>query len=96
MLILIQVALSLFPVLLFLIALVSLDSYKLVGLISAIKTIYIGGVVAIIAFFLNKWLSLQFTDTKFSVFCRALDNVLREEPSSKILPLKAQPYLNPW
>ncbi len=61
MFILIKIALSLFPVLLFLIALVSLDSYKLVRLIAVIQTIFIGGFVAIVAYFLNNWFSPLFS-----------------------------------
>lgn len=63
MFILIKIAFSLFPVLIFLLALVSFDSYKLVRLRSIIQTIFIGGLVAIVAYFMNHWLSSLFVDS---------------------------------
>ncbi|MCU0643866.1 MAG: PrsW family intramembrane metalloprotease, partial [bacterium] len=77
MFILIKIALSLFPVLLFLIALVSLDSYKLVRLRSIVLTIFIGGIVAIVAYFLNNWLSPLFVDS-ISDYSRYISPVIEE------------------
>lgn len=73
----IKITLSLFPVLLFLIALVSLDSYKLVRLIVVIQTIYIGGLVAIAAYFLNNWLSPLFANS-ISHYTRYVSPVIEE------------------
>lgn len=77
MVILFKITLSLFPVFLFLIALVSLDSYKLVKLIVVIQTIYIGGVVAIVAYFLNNWLSPLFAHS-ISNYTRYVSPVIEE------------------
>jgi RsiW-degrading membrane proteinase PrsW (M82 family) len=77
MFILIKIALSFFPVLIFLIALVSLDSYKLVRLSSVIRTILIGGFIAIVAYFLNTWLSPLFADT-ISSYTRYVSPVIEE------------------
>lgn len=77
MFILFKITLSLFPVFLFLIALVSLDSYKLVKLIVVIQTIYIGGVVAIVAYFLNNWLSPLFAHS-ISNYTRYVSPVIEE------------------
>lgn len=77
MFLLIKITLSLFPVLIFLLALVSLDSYKLVRLIAVIQAIYVGGVVAIGAYFLNTWLSPLFADTIFS-YTRYVSPVIEE------------------
>lgn len=75
--ILLKIAFSLFPVLLFLVALVSLDSYKLVRLIAVIKTIAIGGLVALIAYVLNTRLSPLFADS-LSIFIRYISPVIEE------------------
>jgi len=77
MFILIKIALSLFPVIIFLLALVSLDSYKLVKLTSVIRTIFIGGVVAILAYFLNHWLFPLFVDST-SHYTRYVSPVIEE------------------
>ncbi|MBN1540771.1 PrsW family intramembrane metalloprotease [candidate division KSB1 bacterium] len=72
-----KIAFSLFPVLLFLIALVSLDSYKLVRLRSVLISIVIGGVAAIIAYVVNTRLSPLFADSP-SLFFRYLSPVIEE------------------
>ncbi len=72
-----KIAFSLFPVLLFLVALVSLDSYKLVRLQSVIKTIVFGGLVAMIAYVLNNHLSLMFSGS-MSLFFRYISPVIEE------------------
>jgi RsiW-degrading membrane proteinase PrsW (M82 family) len=77
MLILIKIALSLFPAFLFLIALISLDSYKLVRLTSVIQTIFIGGIAAIVACFLNNWLSPLFAHS-ISSYTRYVSPVIEE------------------
>jgi RsiW-degrading membrane proteinase PrsW (M82 family) len=73
----IKIALSLFPVLIFLLALVSLDSYKLVRLRSVIQMIFIGGIVGITAYFLNIWLSPQLADS-ISNYTRYISPVIEE------------------
>lgn len=77
MLIFLKIIFSLLPVLIFLLALVSLDSYKLVRLKSVIQTILIGGIVAIVAYFLNTWLSPLFADTIFT-YSRYISPVIEE------------------
>ncbi len=77
MFIIIKIAISLFPVFLFLIALISLDSYKLVRLTSVLKTICIGGIVAIVAYFLNTWLSPLFAHS-ISDYTRYVSPVIEE------------------
>ncbi|MBN1480639.1 PrsW family intramembrane metalloprotease [candidate division KSB1 bacterium] len=72
-----KIVFSLFPVLIFLIALVSLDSYKLVRLTAVLKTICLGGVVALVAYFLNTWLSPLFADS-LSIFIRYISPVIEE------------------
>lgn len=74
---LLKIALSLFPVFLFLLALISFDSYKLVKLTSVVQTIFIGGIVAIIAYFLNRWLSPLFANT-ISNYSRYVSPVIEE------------------
>jgi RsiW-degrading membrane proteinase PrsW (M82 family) len=57
----IKILLSLLPVFLFLLALIFLDSYKLVKLRSIVQTILIGCVVAVASFVLNNRLLHQFS-----------------------------------
>jgi RsiW-degrading membrane proteinase PrsW (M82 family) len=53
---LIQIAVSLIPVFLFLIALVFLDSFKLVKVRSIVEAIAVGCAAALAAFFVNRWM----------------------------------------
>jgi len=53
---LIQIAVSLIPVFVFLIALVFLDSFKLVKVRSIVQAIAVGCVVALACFFINRWM----------------------------------------
>jgi RsiW-degrading membrane proteinase PrsW (M82 family) len=73
----IKIALSLFPVLIFLLALVSLDSYKLVRLTSVVRALLIGGIAAIVAYFVNTWLSPVFAHS-ISNYTRCVSPVIEE------------------
>jgi len=53
---LIQIAVSLIPVFIFLMALVFLDSFKLVKVRSIVQAIAVGCVVALACFFINRWM----------------------------------------
>jgi RsiW-degrading membrane proteinase PrsW (M82 family) len=57
-----NIAVSLLPIFMFLIILVSLDSYKLVRFRALAQTIFWGGIAAIAAYFFNIWISPLFTD----------------------------------
>ena len=50
-----RIALSLLPVLVFLIALIYLDSYKLVNFRAIVLTILLGSIVAFVALLINHW-----------------------------------------
>ncbi len=54
---LLDIAVSLLPVFLFLVALVFLDSYKLVKLTEIVGTIIFGALAAVIALFVNTWIA---------------------------------------
>jgi RsiW-degrading membrane proteinase PrsW (M82 family) len=74
---LIRAPVGLLPVLMFLLALVYLDSYKLVGLKAVLWVILAGGLMTIASYFLHDFL-LQRTGIEFSAFTRYVSPVTEE------------------
>lgn len=62
---LIDILLSLLPVLIFLLGLVLLDSYKLIKPVSIILTVLVGCLIAVLCYFCNRWLVDIFTVYKY-------------------------------
>jgi RsiW-degrading membrane proteinase PrsW (M82 family) len=73
----IKILVSLLPVFLFLLALIFLDSYKLVKLRAIVQNILIGGAVAVASFFLNSWF-LQRPAFELSLYSRYVAPVIEE------------------
>jgi len=73
----INIIVSLLPVFMLLLALVSLDSYKLVKLVSVLRTILIGGTFAVIAYFLNIWFISKF-NVSISCYTRYISPIVEE------------------
>ncbi|MBN1154295.1 PrsW family intramembrane metalloprotease [candidate division KSB1 bacterium] len=74
---LVNTIVSLAPVFIFLIVLISLDSYKLVRLTAILRTLFVGGMVAVIAYFLNKWLAPSFVQT-LTLYTRYVSPIIEE------------------
>lgn len=66
---LLQITVSLVPVLLFLISLILMDSYKLVSLGRIVRTIVVGAIVALVCMLINSWI-LESTDISLQQFRR--------------------------
>jgi RsiW-degrading membrane proteinase PrsW (M82 family) len=73
----IKILVSLFPVFLFLAALVFLDSYKLVKLHSILITLLAGAVVALICLLINSWVLQRFT-WEITFYSRYIAPVIEE------------------
>ena len=74
---LIRIGISLFPVFLFLAALIFLDSFKLVRLRSILQTIFIGCIVAVVCLFINNNLS-KLLPFNISFYSRYIAPILEE------------------
>lgn len=74
---LVRAPVGLMPVLIFLVLLVYMDSYKLVSLRSVLTVIVVGGMVALTAMFVNGWL-LRSLDMPFLSYARYVAPVVEE------------------
>ena len=74
---LIKIAISILPVFFFLAALIFLDSYKLVRLRSIVQTIFVGGLVGVVCFFVTSWVLKRF-DWDFDFYANYISPVLEE------------------
>jgi len=74
---LIKITISISPVLIFLVILIIIDSYKLIKLWSIITTIIIGCIVAVICFLLNVWL-LDIIKISFQNYSKYLAPIIEE------------------
>ena len=81
---LLRLAVGLFPVLLFLAALIYLDSYKLVRLRSVLAAIAAGGLVAGVCFLINAGL-LSWTGWEIAAYSRYVAPVLEEIAKGALL-----------
>jgi len=75
--ILVRAPVGLLPVLIFLVILVYMDSYKLVSLKSVLMVIVLGGLTALAAMYMNGWL-LGVLDMPFKPFSRYVAPVIEE------------------
>jgi RsiW-degrading membrane proteinase PrsW (M82 family) len=73
----VKFSISIFPVFIFLITLVFLDTYKLVKLPSILRTILIGCITAILCFWVNNWL-LTLTKSKILLYSRYIAPFIEE------------------
>lgn len=73
----IKILVSLLPVFLFLLALIFLDSYKLVKLRAIVQTILVGGAVAVISLLLNSWL-LHRLPLELSLYSKYVAPIIEE------------------
>jgi RsiW-degrading membrane proteinase PrsW (M82 family) len=73
----IKILVSLLPVFLFLLALIFLDSYKLVKLRAIVQTILVGCAVAVISLLLNSWL-LQRLPLELALYSRYVAPIIEE------------------
>lgn len=73
----IKISTSLFPVCAFLLALVLIDSFKLVAPRAVFKTILVGAGVAALCFFINRFL-LDLTDLHTDIYTRYISPVVEE------------------
>jgi RsiW-degrading membrane proteinase PrsW (M82 family) len=75
---------GLLPVLIFLVILVYMDSYKLVSLRSVLAVIVVGGLVALVAMFVNGWL-LGTLDMPFLSYARYVSPVVEETMKALVI-----------
>jgi RsiW-degrading membrane proteinase PrsW (M82 family) len=75
---------GLLPVVIFLVILVYMDSYKLVSLKSVVGVIVLGGLAAIAAMYANGWL-LGITDIAFKPYSRYLSPVVEESLKALVI-----------
>jgi RsiW-degrading membrane proteinase PrsW (M82 family) len=75
---------GLLPVLIFLVILVYMDSYKLVSLRSVLAVIVVGGLVALVAMFVNGWL-LGTLDMPFLSYARYVSPVVEESMKALVI-----------
>ncbi len=75
---------GLLPVLIFLVILVYMDSYKLVSLRSVLAVIVVGGLVALAAMFVNGWL-LNTLDMPFLSYARYVAPVVEETMKALVI-----------
>lgn len=75
---------GLLPVIIFLVILVYMDSYKLVSLKSVLTVIVLGGLTAIVAMYANGWL-LGATDIPFRPYARYVSPVVEESLKALII-----------
>jgi RsiW-degrading membrane proteinase PrsW (M82 family) len=80
----IKISTSLFPVCAFLLGLILIDSFKLVAPKSVFKTIVVGAVVAVLCFFINRFL-LDLTHLHTDIYTRYISPVVEEAAKAVFL-----------